>query len=109
MITFTRTDPGTYDAATDTHTSAATSTITGESVIITRGTLARLQALGLVESKAMTLGFTPTDYSLKAHTTEFVQPADTTVINGLTWTVRDVQPVAPDGFVIYARIIVTIG
>jgi hypothetical protein len=95
----------TYDAATDTMVTT-TSTITGSAVLV-KGDPLRYQALGLVESAAPTLLFSPASYGLKAFTDQFVQPGDTVDWLGTTYTVRDVQPTAPDGYVIVARLVVS--
>ena len=104
--TFTRTNPGTYDGTTDTFTGAAASTITGSAIQV-KGNPSRYAALGLVLSTMPTLFFTPTTYPLLANGTEFVQPGDTVVWSGQTFTVRDVDPIAPDAYVIAARVIVS--
>jgi hypothetical protein len=103
MITFTRTTM-THDPEAETVT-PTTSTITGNAIQV-RGNPARYGALGLTQSTHPTLLFTPTSYNLKAFTTAFVQPGDVVAWNDEDYTVRDVDPVAPDGFVILARIIV---
>lgn len=105
-LTFTRTSPGTYDPLTDLTTAATVTTVAGEAIVV-RGDPQRYRALELSMSTALTLFFTPTVYALRAFTTDFVQPGDTTTLNGLAMTVRDVSPIAPDGMVIAARIIVS--
>jgi len=104
--TFTRTSPGTYDPTTDTWTSPVTSTIDGSAIQV-RGNPQRYAALGLILATMPTLLFTPVAYGLRAFTTEFVLPGDTVVWNGVTYTAKDIDPVAPDGLVIVARIIVS--
>lgn len=105
MVTFTRSVPGTYDPATDTWTGGSTSTITGSAIQV-RGDPQKYLALELIMSTNPTLLFTPTVYPLRANTAEFVQAGDTVVWTGVTFTVKDVDPVAPDGFVVIARIVV---
>ena len=106
MTTFSRVSPGTYDATTDTYTSPSTSTIAGSAIQV-RGDPVRYQALSLVLSEAPTLFFVPTDYNLRAFTSEFVMPGDTVEWNEQEFTVRDVIVTsAPDGFVVCSRIIV---
>lgn len=83
----------------------STSTITGSAIQV-RGDSARYRDLGLVLSTMPTLLVTPSAYPLKANTDEFVLPGDTVEWNDQTLTVKDVDPVAPDGYVIVARIIV---
>lgn len=100
MITFTRTTQ-TYDAATDTMT-PVTTTVTGEAVRV-KGDPQRYQALGLRLDTMPTLLFTPTTYG------EVPEPGDTVVwplTGGDTYTVKDVDPVAPDGVVILARVVI---
>jgi len=104
-LTFTRTSPGTYDPLTDTTSAATVTTVAGRGIIV-RGDPQRYRALELTLSTAPTLLFAPTTYPLQANTTAMVQPGDTVVLNNATLTVRDVEPVAPDGNVIVARIIV---
>lgn len=106
MITFTRQSPGTLDPSTGTWTTPPATTITGSAIQV-RGNPQRYAALELILSTMPTLLFTPTSYGLRAFTAEFVMPGDTVVWNGVTFTVRDIDPVAPDGFVIVARIVVS--
>ncbi len=104
-VTFTRKTSGTYTASTGNFSGASSSTITGSAIQV-RGREIRYKELGLSLSACPTLLFTPTSYPLYSHTTEFVLPGDTVVWNELTFTVKDVETVAPDGYVIVARIIV---
>ena len=103
MVTFTRTTL-TIDPATDQAT-ATTTTLTGNAIQV-RGDPQRYKELNLVLSTAPTLFFAPTDYNLEAFGSGFVQPGDTVVWASKTYTVKDVTPIAPDGVVIAARIIV---
>lgn len=103
MITFTRTRR-VYDPASDTSV-PVTSTITGNAIQV-RGNPQRYKALGLTLERMPTLFFTPTDYNLEANGTAFVQPGDTVPWGSLTYTVKDVEPIAPDNVVIAARIVV---
>jgi hypothetical protein len=65
-------------------------------------------AAELVLDTTPLIGFTPSGYPLRAFTPEFVLPSDTTEINGVTFTVAKIMKVvAPDGFVVFARIAVT--
>jgi hypothetical protein len=66
----------------------------------------RYAALGLDLSTMPTLFFTPNSYNLSAFSTDFVRPGDTVVWRSVTYTVKDVAPIGPDGVVIAARIIV---
>jgi hypothetical protein len=99
-VTFTRTVAGSYDPETDTDASPVTTTITGEAVRV-RGRPETYRALSLIESEAPTLFFTPSEYGDRP------KPGDTVVWETLTWTVRDVNPIAPDGVLIAARIVIT--
>ena len=106
MIVFTRNSPGVYVEATDSWTAPSTSAIAGEGIRVHDPE--EYAALGLVLEKTPVIGFSPTDYPLRAFTDEFVKPSDTTVINGVTFTVvKLLKVVAPDGFVVYSQIAVT--
>ena len=67
-----------------------------------RGDPLRYQALGLSLTENPTLVFTPTTYG------ETPQPGDSVVwpANGTTYCVEDVDPVAPDGVTILARVVI---
>jgi len=103
MVTFTR-KTITVDESTG-QTTENVSTITGSAIQV-RGKADTYARLGLAQSAAPTLLFTPTDYDLHAHSDEFVMPGDTVEWAGSTYTAKDVDPVAIDGFVIIARIAV---
>lgn len=99
-ITFTR-STRTYDAASDTST-VTESTITGSAIQV-RGDPERYRALGLVLSTMPTLFFAPTTYG------ETPQPGDVVTwpeTGGSVYTVRDIDPIAPDGVTIAARIVI---
>lgn len=102
-MTFTRVTQ-TYTPATDAAT-PVTTTITGDA-IQTRGDWKQYKALNLVPYEMPNLFFTPTTYGLHAGTTEFVMPGDTVIWATKTWTVKGVRPIAPDGIVIAAHIII---
>jgi hypothetical protein len=108
MITFTRTDPGTYDPETGLHTGESTSTITGTAIQV-RGDPQRYEVQSLNLATMPTLLFSPTSYNLSAFSDDFVRPGDTVVWRTVTYTVKDVEPIAPDGVVIMARIVVGVG
>jgi hypothetical protein len=99
MITFTRTVPGTYDAATDTWTTPTETTVTGNAVQV-RGDADTYRALSLIQSQAPTLLFTPTTYG------QLPLPGDQVTWAEDVYTVRDVAPIQPDGVAIMARVIV---
>ena len=103
MVTFTRRAP-TYAAGSDTLTETVT-TITGSAIQV-RGDPRRYKALGFVLTDMPTLFFSPTSDGLRAGTDEFVQPGDTVVWATRTYTVKDVDPIAPDGVVIAARVVI---
>ena len=105
MITFTRTTQ-VYDGATG-FSAPVVTTITGSGIIIS-GDPQQFAALGLVQEQSAIIGFTPTSYPLAILTDNFVRPGDTTTINGVQMTVRKIPKlVAPDGYVIFARIAVS--
>jgi hypothetical protein len=107
MTTFTR-KASTFSASDETFSSPVTSTITGNAIQV-RGKADRYRELGLSLSTEPTLFFTPTTYPLAANGSEFVLPGDTVSWASKTYTVKDVDPIAPDGYVIAARIIVGAG
>ena len=102
MISFVRTAPGVHDPATDTWTAPSVTTVTGSAIQV-RGDPRRYAALGLVLTTMPTLFFAPTTYG------QCPEPGDSVLwplVNGKTYTVKDVDPIAPDGVVIAARIVV---
>ena len=106
-VVFTRQRPGTYDAATDTWSAPTTTAIAGEGILMS-GDPEEYAAQELILETTPVVGFTPDDYPLAAFTEEFVLPGDTTVLNGVTFTVAKIlKVVAPDGFVVFSRIAVT--
>jgi hypothetical protein len=98
-VTFTRQIPGTLDEATGLYSGSSTSTVTGSAVRV-RGNPKTLAALSLKESEAPTLLFAPTTFG------SLPLPGDTVSWNSVTYTVRDVDPVEPNGTAIIARIVV---
>ncbi len=98
-VTFARTVPGTHDPATDTWTDPTETTITGFAIQV-RGDPDTYRDLGLIQSEAPTLFFTPTSYGDRP------QPGDTVTWAGATLTVRDVQPIQPDGVMLAAKVVV---
>lgn len=101
-VTFTRTAQGDYDPEADTMT-PSDSTVTGYAIRV-KGLRSdepgSYRSLGLVEAKAATLLFAPTTYG------ETPSVGDTVTWDGATHTVRYVEPVAPDGTTIIARVVV---
>ena len=106
-IVFTRTRQGVFDPATGLFGSPVVTTIGGEGILMS-GDPEQYAALGLVLETTPVVGFTPSQYPLPAFTPDFVLPSDVVVINGVNFTVvKLLKVVAPDGFVVYARIAVT--
>lgn len=106
-VTVTRARPGTHDATTATWTSPTSTTLAGTAFLKAHGNPQRYAALGLNVQTMPTLVFVPDDYELAAYSTSFILPGDTLVWQSVTYTVRDVDPVAPDGIVILAYLIVS--
>jgi hypothetical protein len=102
MITFTRVTQ-TYDASTDTMTSAST-TVTGDAIEVqpSQQDALRYQELGMRLTETIVLLFAPTTYG------ELPEPGDTVTwpnsSSGTVYTVRDVRALRPDGVVIMARL-----
>lgn len=99
MVTFTRVSQ-TYDAATDTMTSTS-STVTGSAMQV-RPNYRRYKALGLALETVLTLFFVPTTYG------DVPLPGDTVVWGSTTYTVRDVETLAPDGVLLAARVAIAV-
>lgn len=97
-VTFTRTTQA-ENLATGVLTPTVT-TISGNAIRV-RGLPQTYRALGLIDSEAPTLLFDATTYGDRP------APGDTVVWEGLTWVVRDVNPVAPDGVAIISRVVIT--
>lgn len=89
------------DNRTTGHLTTTSETIAGRAMK-TRGNPIRYRALGLIESEAPTLLWVPTTYNQG----DEPQPGDLVTWNGLEYTVRDVDITAPDGEIIYAKIII---
>lgn len=100
MTTFTRTVQ-TVDPATGLLGTPTITTITGSAIRV-RGLPQTYQKLGLIDSQAPTLFFTPTTYG------DTPAPGDTVVFGGTTFTTLDVSPIAPDGVTIAARVVVVL-
>ncbi len=104
-ITFTRTTQ-THDAATGTMTSA-TSTVVGSAIRVQPRSIFEWEMykeLSLTEAEAPLLFFTPNAYG------EVPKPGDVVTwpeTDGTVYTVRRVSPLAPDGVVIAARVLVS--
>ena len=98
-VAFSLVSAGTHDPATDTWSGGSTTTVTG-SAVRTAGNPERYKALELVESEAPTLFFTPDTYG------SLPDQGSTVSWGGVTYTVRDVDPVAPDGTAIGAYVVI---
>lgn len=98
-VTFTKVVPGEYDAATDTWTDDDDQTVSGYAIRV-KGDPETYQSLGLVEHEAPTLLFAPTTYG------DLPALGATVAWGGEAYTVKNVDPLAPDGTAIIARVVV---
>jgi len=96
-VSFTLTT-GTYTPATDTFGTASTTTVSGYAITVS-GDPERFRSLGLVQSGSITLLFAPTTYG------GLPLPGYSVTWGGAVYTVRDCEPLAPDGTAIIARVI----
>jgi hypothetical protein len=98
-VSFSAITAGTYDGATDTWSTPSTTTVGGVAMRV-RGNSLTYQALELVQSEAPTLLFAPSTYG--------ATPAlgMTVEWDGVVYTVRSVEPVAPSGDTVIARVVV---
>jgi len=87
------------ETRSDATISVSESTIVGVAVRTT-GNAIKYRELGLIESEAPTLLFVPDTYG------ETPQPGDTVIWNSLEYTAADVDPLAPDGVTIEAKVII---
>ena len=97
-VTFSRSTQSSYDPETDVEVAGAATTIAGQA-IAARGDPERYRELGLVRQDTVTLLFAPTTYGGTP------LPGDTVTWNSVSYTVRDSEPIAPDGSTIIARLI----
>lgn len=98
-VIFRGTGPSTYNEVTEVGAAGTPTSVTGKA-IKSRSSYKRHEALKLVITATLTLFFVPdTINTLPTHkmTVEWA---------GENWTVEDVDPVAPDGIAIAARIII---
>jgi hypothetical protein len=95
MITFTRTQQ--VENQVTGHVTPVVSSVTGSAIQV-RPSLQRYKALNLALATTPTLFFTPMTYG------EVPQPGDAVTWAGKPYVVRDVDPIAPDGVVIAARV-----
>lgn len=96
-VTITR-STSSYDPTTDSMT-VTSSEIVGAAVRV-RGNPIVYQRLGLVESEAPTLLFAPRTYG------DTPAPGDSITWGQIQYTVRDVNPLAPDGVTIQAHLVI---
>ena len=98
-MTFSFASPGTYNAAADTYSGPATTTVAGYAVR-DEGDPERYRALSLSLTEAPTLLFAPS-------TAGSVPALGSTVTwGGVSYTVKDVDPIAPAGTAIVSKVIV---
>ena len=98
-VTFTREIAGTFDEATGLYSGASESTVVGRAYRV-RGNPKTYDRLSLKQSEAPTLLFRPTTYG------QLPLPDDKVTWSSVEYTVRDIEPVAPDGTAIIAKIVV---
>lgn len=98
-VTFTKVVPGVYDPETDTWTDADDQSVSGSALRV-KGDPETYKSLGLVEHEAPTLLFAPDTYG------EVPALGATVPFGGETYTVKNVDPVAPDGTPIIVRVVV---
>lgn len=98
-VTFSLANPGTHTPSTGTFSGAATSTVTGYAVR-SRGDPKVYEALKLTPREAPTLFFVPSTYGQLPAMNAKVP------FESVTYTVRSIDPIAPDGTAIAARVVV---
>lgn len=98
-VTFTLITPGTENIATGARGATATTAVSGYAAR-TKGKPLTYQRLALIESESPTLEFVPSVYGQQPALNSTVQ------FGGKSYTVADVDPVAPDGVTILARVVV---
>ena len=99
-VTFTLTIPGTLDPVTETYSGGSETTVTGYAIRDRGGDPQRYAALELIQSQAPRLLFAST-------TLGSLPPMNSvTTWGGEPFTVRDVDPIEPDGTALVAYIII---
>lgn len=104
-VTFSKTVPGTHDAATDTYTTPSTTSVAGYAVRVQpRSTqdIERYRQLSLVPAEAPMLDFVPNTFGSEP------ELGATCSWGGVPMIVRDVTSVAPDGTGILFKVVVSI-
>lgn len=99
-VTFVRTVTVAFNPTVDPVPVQATQTVTGSAVRV-KGNPLVYAALSLSLSEAPTLFVTPDVYGL------IPLPGDAVTWGGVAFVVRDVNPIAPDGVAIAARVVVS--
>lgn len=97
---FTFEDPGTLNEATGLHSSASTTTVSGKA-IQTRGNPKTYDRLSLKQSEAPSLFWVPDTMG------ELPLPNYSITWGGRALKARDIDPIAPNGTAIAARIVVS--
>lgn len=99
-VTFTRHVAGTYNPETDTETGGSSTTIVGSAFAKMSGAEEIFGAGTIITESQRLLLFTPTTYG------QYPVQGDTVVWEGLTWNVRKVKTLAPDGVAILSYALV---
>lgn len=100
-VTFTKVAPGTYDGTTDTWSNPTNASVSGYAIRV-RGNPDTYEKLNLIEALSNTLLFTPSTYG------QVPALGSEVVWDGVTYTVRDVNQLAPDGKAILSRVVVSV-
>lgn len=99
-VVFTLVTAGAETIATGTRGPGTSATVAGYAVRV-RGKPLTYQALALIESESPTLEFIPNVYG------QLPALNSTAVFGGKSYATADVEPIAPDGVAIGARVIVS--
>jgi len=100
-LTFYAAGEGTYAEATDSWTAPDTVTSVEGHAVGVKGDMVRYRELGLTQQGLATLLFAPSTAG------ERPEPGYTATWNGALHTVKNVEPFAPDGTVLFSRVIVS--
>ncbi len=100
-VTFTNALPGTEDPETGLFTASSSSTVAGQAVRVA-GDPKIYEALNLVEANSPTLLFVPTTFG------GAVTLGSTLTWSSVSYTVRQANPIAPDGTNIAWRVVVEV-
>lgn len=99
-MTFTLANPGTHSPTAGTFSSASTSTVAGYGVR-SRGDPKVYEALKLTPREAPTIFFVPSTYGQLPALNSKVP------FESVTYSVRSIDPIAPDGTAIAARVVIS--